>query len=87
MDKDRLYSVASGAPTSVKVELDVLRAEAVGKELKKAFISDRFQNESDKEFFDPIKRQKLMTMEACNKTVLLTSTQGKVNIYVHIIMS
>ena len=84
VDKDRLYSVTSGAPTSVKVELDVLRAEAVGKELKKAFISDRFQNEADKEFFDSIKRQKLMTMEACNKTVLLTSTQGKVNIYIYI---
>ena len=31
-DKDHLYSLASGAPVSVEVEIDVLRAEALGKE-------------------------------------------------------
>jgi hypothetical protein len=80
-DKDHLYSIASGAPSSMEVELHVLRAEALGNELKKAFIKDRFQHESDKRFFDPIRRQKLLTMEACNKTVVLTSTKGKVTIH------
>lgn len=76
-DKDRLYSVASGAPVPIEVENVVLQAEAIGKELKKAFIKERF--ESDKNFFDPIPRQKLKTMEACNKTVTMASTKGKVN--------
>ena len=40
--KNRLYSLASGAPVSPEVELDVLRAEAAGKEAKDAFIKDRF---------------------------------------------
>lgn len=35
VDKDHLYSVASGAP---EVELDVLHAEAAGKEAKEMFI-------------------------------------------------
>ena len=35
-DKDHLYSLASGAPVSVEVEIDVLRAEALGKEAKRS---------------------------------------------------
>ena len=78
-DKDHLYSIASGAPVSPEVEKDVLNAEITGKELKKAFINDRFiVGSSEEMFFEPIKRQKLKTMEACNKTVKLTSSQGKV---------
>ena len=84
-DKDRLYSIASGAPISIEVELHVLQAEAVGNGLKTAFIKERFEHESDQTFFDPIRRQKLMTMEACNKTVLLTSTKGKVFIHKQVI--
>ena len=44
VDKVRLYSLASGAPVSPQVELDVLRAEAAGKEAKDAFIKDRLIN-------------------------------------------
>ena len=78
IDKDHLYNIASGAPVSPEVEIDVLQADTVGKEAKKAFIRDRFQNgSSEKTFFEPIKRQKLKTMEASNKTVKLTSSQGK----------
>ena len=40
-DKDHLYSLASGAPVSPEVEVDVLRAEAVGKAAKEAFINDQ----------------------------------------------
>ena len=79
VDKDHLYSLASGAPASPEVELDVLHAEATGKEAKEVFIRDRFVNGSSETlFFEPIKRQKLKTMEASNKTVKLTASQGKV---------
>ena len=38
VDKDHLYSLASGAPVSQEVELDVLRAEAAGKEAKELLL-------------------------------------------------
>jgi hypothetical protein len=75
IDKDRLYNIASGAPVSPEIEIDVLQADAAGKEAKNAFIRDRFQNGSfEKTFFEP---QKLKTMEASNRTVKPTSSQGK----------
>ena len=79
VDKDHLYSLASGAPVSPEVEVDVLRAEASGKEAKELFIRDRFVNGSSETlFFEPITRQKLKTMEDSNKTIKLTASQGKV---------
>ena len=80
-DKDRLYSLASDAPVAQKVEVDVFQAEAAGKSAKEKFMKCRFQNGSETSFFDLIKKQKLLTMEACNKKVMITSTQGKVNTY------
>ena len=77
-DKDHLYSLASGAPASREVESDVLRAETAGKEAKEAFIQDRFVKDPSVHFFEPIKRMKLKTMDASNKTVKLTASQGKV---------
>ena len=84
-DKDRLYSLASGAPVPLKAETDVLEAEVIGKAAKDKFIKERFQNGCETSFFDPIKKQKLLTMETCNKKVMLTTTQGKVNIYMYFI--
>jgi len=79
VNKDHLYSLASGAPVSSEVEFDVLRAEAAGKEAKELFIRDRFMNGcAETLFFEPITRQKLKTMEDSNKTVKLTASQGKV---------
>jgi len=79
VDKDHLYSIASGAPVPPEAEIDVLRAEAVGKEAKETFIRERFVNGSSEAlFYEPIKRQKLKTMEASNKVVKLTASQGKV---------
>ncbi|KAK0148593.1 hypothetical protein N1851_011078 [Merluccius polli] len=76
---EHLYSLASGAPASPEVEFDVLRAEAAGKESKRAFIQDRFVSGSSEElFFEPIKKLKLKTMDASNKTVKLTASQGMV---------
>lgn len=73
VDKDHLYSLASGAPASPEMELDVLHAEAAGKEAKEVFIRDRFANGfSETLFFEPVKRQKLKTMEASNPAHCLT---------------
>ena len=78
VDKEHLYSLASGAPASPDVEFDVLCAEAAGKKSKKAFIQDRFVSGSSEEpFFEPIKKLKLKIMDASNKTVKLTASQGK----------
>ena len=74
---DRLHSLASGAPVSKDVEEDVLQAEAVGKAAKDRFI-ERLKSRNPDAFFEPIKRNKLKTMEATNKKVNLTSSQGKV---------
>ena len=77
-DKNRLYSLASGAPVTAEVEAHVLQAESLGKHARDEFITDRFLVSSEKSFFDPIKRKKLKTMECCNKTVKLTTSAGKV---------
>ena len=70
MCPNHLYSLASGAPVSSEVELDVLRAEPAVKEAKELFIRDRFMNAcSETLFFEPITRQKLKIMEDSNKTV------------------
>ena len=40
-DKNKLYSLASGAPVPPEVEVDVLRAELLGKSLKEQFIHQK----------------------------------------------
>lgn len=89
-NKECLYSLASGAAAAAAVDVDVLRAEAVGKAAKQEFIEKRFKDKtSGMTFFDPVKKFKLLTMETSNKTAKLTSSQGKVcdtnNIFVLII--
>ena len=77
-DKDHLYNVASEAYVSADVEYDALRAEACGREAKETFMQDRLVGDSERMFFEPIKKQKLKTIKATNKTAKLTSSQGKV---------
>ena len=77
-DKEQLYSLASGGQVSPDVEAQILQAEAFGKVAKSDFIGP-LQSGEPRSFFDPIKRQKLKTMEACNKRATLTSSQGRVN--------
>ena len=76
-NKDRLYSLASGCPVPTDIEEDVLRADQLGKKLKEEFIQNRLKNNSEMCFFDPITRQKLKSMEDNNKTVSLTTSDGK----------
>uniref|UniRef100_UPI00358FA82B uncharacterized protein n=1 Tax=Myxine glutinosa TaxID=7769 RepID=UPI00358FA82B len=54
-----------------------VQAEAVGKAAKADFIR-RLESGEPESFFNPIKRKKLKTMEASNKKITLTSSQGKV---------
>ena len=65
-DKSRLYSLASASPVSIDVENGVLGAEDLGRSLKEEF-SNRFKVRSKFQFFDPVKRQKLRTMEAATR--------------------
>ena len=56
VDKDHLYSLASGGPTSSGVEVDILHPEEIGKKSKDKLIQDHFVNESSEAFFfEPIK--------------------------------
>ena len=76
-DKERLFSLASGAPAPFDIEVDVMRAEAAGTQAQQDFIQ-RLKNATTSDtFFEPIKRQKLKTMEVANKSVKLTTSQGK----------
>lgn len=77
-DKSRLYSLASGAPMPIDVEIDVMRADQVGKKAKNEFIKDRLLSTATKEFFDRLHRQKLRTMELSAKKVNLKTSSGKV---------
>ena len=61
--KDKLYSLASGASVSKDVEQDCLHAEELGRILKSQFIQDRLKPNHEKDFYDPIPRLKLRTME------------------------
>ena len=78
-DKGKLYSISSGAPVSQEAEDDILRAERVGNEAKEQFVQERLQGPNpQKNFFDSIKKFRLLTMDSNNKKVKLTSSQGKV---------
>lgn len=66
-DKDHLYSLASGAPVPPEAE----DAEKFDKEWFESGSSEAL-------FFEPIKRQRLKTMEASSKVVKLTASEGKV---------
>ena len=78
-DKNRLYTLSSGAPVPPDMEDHVLRAEEYGKADKEKFLHERFVNGDPRElFFVKISQLKLKTMEATSKSVKLTTSQGKV---------
>ena len=77
LNKEKNFSPASGAPVPAYVEVDVFRADTVGKTLKEDFIQNRLGYASTKCFFDMLKLQKLQTMEDNNKKVSLTTSHEK----------
>ena len=76
-DKDKLYSLASGAPVPPEIEADVLRADELGETLKRDFIEKRLKHNSKESFFDPITRQKLKCMEDNSKSIPVKTSNGK----------
>ena len=75
-DKERLYCLSSGALIPLEIEADILLADELGKTLKSTFIQERLIHGHEKDFFDPVARQKLKTMGDANKTVCLRTSQG-----------
>ena len=73
VDKTKLYSLSSGYPMSESIEKDILGAETLGRSLRDKFIL-RLKGVSEEGFFDPVKRQKLATMEYVNKKAKLTTS-------------
>ncbi len=80
-EDDRLYTLHSGAAVPLAVELDVMHAEQLGQQKKLQFINERLKDRT-RSFFDPIPRNKLLTMELANKKVVLSTSKGKVNIVI-----
>lgn len=75
-NKERLFSLASGAPGTA----DVLRADKVREALNEDFIQNHLGNSSTKYFFNMLIREKLRTawsMEDNNRKVSLTISKGK----------
>ena len=60
-DKDNLYNISAGCKMSPEIETDVLNAEHKGEDQKEVFIEERLK--TNENFFQPIKRLKLKTME------------------------
>ena len=56
-NKEKLFSVASGAPVPADVEADVPQADTVGKTLKEDLIQNHLGYASTKSFFDTLERQ------------------------------
>ena len=50
-DKEKLYCIPSGVPVSEEIEKDILRADELGKTLKKTFIQERLKHGHEKHFF------------------------------------
>ena len=74
--KDKLMILSSGSAASEDVTRDVLRADKAGKEARDVFVTK--QLESGKDFFQPVKRLKLNTLEDMNKKVKVTTSKNKI---------
>lgn len=75
-DKDNLYCISSGARVPKEHEKDILSAELQGKQAKEQFIQTRL--EKGENFFEPIKRKNLKTMEAMGKNVKVKTANNKI---------
>lgn len=78
-DQDKVYCISSGAPASAVIEVDILRADSVGRASKESFITNRL--EAKENFFEPIKRLNLKTMSAMHTSVKVTSSKNKTIVY------
>ena len=74
-DKDKVYCISSGALASIVIEVDILRADSVGRDSKDNFITNLL--EAKVNFFEPIKRLNLKTMSAMHTSVRVTTSKNK----------
>ena len=74
-DKDKVYCISSGALASVVIEVDILRADSVGRDSKETFITNRL--EAKVNVFEPIKHLNLKTMSAMHTSVKVTTSKNK----------
>ena len=75
-DKERLYCLSSGASIPQEIEVDILRADELGKTLRSTFMQEWLIHGHEKDFFDPVARQKLKTVKDVNETVCLRTSKG-----------
>ena len=75
-DKDNLYCISSGAKVPKDHENDILSAELRGTRAKEKFIQERL--EKGENFFEPIKRMNLKTMEDMGKNVKVKTANNKI---------
>ena len=75
-DKDNLYCISSGIPVPKDHENDILSAVLRGKQAKETFIQERL--EKGENFFEPIKRMNLKTMEDMGKNVKVKTANNKI---------
>ena len=75
-NKESLIIISSGAVARPDISRDVLNAEEIGKSAKEDFISQRLQH--GKDFFEPIKRLNLKTLDDMSKKVTVTTSYNKV---------
>ena len=58
---DKLSRISSGAAAPPEIEVDITRAESVGRSAKESFIEERLKK--NKRFFDPIPKQRLKHLQ------------------------
>ena len=75
-NKELLIIISSGAVARPDISRDVLNAEEIGKSAKEDSISQRLQH--GKDFFEPIKRLNLKTLDDMSKKVTVTTSHNKV---------
>ena len=71
-----MINVSSGDSVPPGIESDLLTAEAKGKAARERFVVDRL--EKGENFFEPVKKLRLKTMDHMNKSVKVNNSQNKV---------
>ena len=73
--KDQLIVLTSGAAAPDDIAADVLSADQKGKQARDKFIASRLQTRQD--FFEPVKRLNLKTLEDTNKVVKMKASKSQ----------
>ena len=75
-NKEELYCLSSGIPTTQEVSNSFLQALALGKDAMVTFFEKRFVDKSVK-FHKPIQRMKIKTFASMQTSQKIKSTQSK----------